>query len=135
VDFEQSEEQQMVRDLVRDWAEAELTPTIEVRDKQQQAPVEEWQRFCELGLHGITIPEQHGGNPLDDICEAIAARRSHCTAATRCSRSISAACQGLMSEHTHSRKRVRERMRRRSPAKRNSRMMGSSTSSMGRRCG
>jgi alkylation response protein AidB-like acyl-CoA dehydrogenase len=71
VDFEQSEEQQMVRDLVRDWAEAELTPTIEVRDKQQQAPVEEWQRFCELGLQGITIPEQHGGNPLDDICEAI----------------------------------------------------------------
>ncbi|PXF23811.1 MAG: acyl-CoA dehydrogenase, partial [Methanobacteriota archaeon] len=71
MDFEQSEEQQMVRDLVRDWAEAELTPTIEVRDKQQQAPVEEWQRFCELGLHGITIPEQHGGNPLDDICEAI----------------------------------------------------------------
>ncbi len=71
MDFEQSEEQQMIRDLVRDWAEAELTPTIEVRDKQQQAPVEEWKRFCELGLQGITISEQYGGNPLDDICEAI----------------------------------------------------------------
>ncbi len=71
MDFEQSEEQQMVRDLVRDWAQAELTPTIEVRDKQQQAPVEEWQRFCELGLQGITISETYGGNPLDDISEAI----------------------------------------------------------------
>jgi butyryl-CoA dehydrogenase len=71
VDFEQSEEQHMVRDLVRDWAQAELTPTIEVRDKQQQAPVEEWQRFCELGLQRITIPETYGGNPLDDISEAI----------------------------------------------------------------
>ena len=71
MDFEQSEEQQMVRDLVRDWAQAELTPTIAARDKQQQAPVEEWRRFCELGLQGITISEPYGGNPLDDICETI----------------------------------------------------------------
>ena len=71
MDFTENEEHQMIRELVRDFAESTLTPTIEHRDKTQTPPIEEWQEFVELGLQGITLEEQYGGNPLDDISEAI----------------------------------------------------------------
>ena len=71
MDFSESDEQMMIRDLVRGFAEDVLSKTVAERDKMQKSPLEEWQSFCELGLQGITIPEKYGGNPVDDICEAI----------------------------------------------------------------
>ena len=71
MDFSETDEQQMIRELVRDWAEEVLTPTIEERDRDQKPPSEEWEKFCELGLQGVTIPEAYGGNPLDEISESI----------------------------------------------------------------
>jgi len=58
--------------MVRDFAESVLPPTIDIRDKEQIPPTEEWQTFCqETGLQGITIAEEYGGMPVDDISEAI----------------------------------------------------------------
>ena len=58
--------------MVRDFAESVLPPTIDIRDKEQIPPTEEWQTFCqETGLQGITIEEEYGGMPVDDISEAI----------------------------------------------------------------
>ena len=72
VDFRESDEQSMIRAMVRDFAESILPPTIELRDKEQIPPTEEWQTFCqETGLQGITIAEEYGGMPVDDISEAI----------------------------------------------------------------
>ncbi|MDP6640759.1 MAG: acyl-CoA dehydrogenase family protein, partial [Candidatus Poseidoniaceae archaeon] len=71
MDFGESDEQQMIRELVRDWAEEVLPATIEVRDREQIAPAEEWRQFCDLGLQSVTIPEEFGGMPVDDISEAI----------------------------------------------------------------
>jgi len=72
MDFRQSDEQSMIRAMVRDFAESVLPPTIELRDKEQIAPTEEWQTFCqETGLQGITIAEEYGGMPVDDVSEAI----------------------------------------------------------------
>ena len=48
-----------------------LAPTVEHRDQNQIPPSEEWQAFLEYGLHGITIPEDYGGSPIDDVSEAI----------------------------------------------------------------
>lgn len=61
----------MIRELVRDFAESILTPTISLRDEDQIAPSKEWEQFLEYGLQGITIPEKYGGTPVDDICESI----------------------------------------------------------------
>ncbi len=62
----------MIRAMVRDFAESVLPPTIDIRDKEQIPPTEEWQTFCqETGLQGITIAEEYGGMPVDDISEAI----------------------------------------------------------------
>jgi len=137
----------MIRDLVRDWAQAELTPTIAARDKQQQAPVEEWRRFCELGLQGITISEPYGGNPLDDICETIIIEELarvdpsfsvfFAVHVGLCSKTIALHGSDALQQEYLSRLSGTDvgALRRRSPAKRNSRMMGSSTSSTERRCG
>jgi acyl-CoA dehydrogenase len=48
-----------------------LAPTIEHRDKNQIPPAEEWLQFIEYGLQGVTIPEEYGGSPVDDISESI----------------------------------------------------------------
>ncbi len=71
MDFQETEEQAMIREMVRDFAEDILAPTCLERDKQQRPPLEEWAAFCEYGLQGITIGEEYGGNPVDDITEAI----------------------------------------------------------------
>ena len=67
MDFAETEEQSMIREMVRDFAEEVLAPTCLDRDRDQRPPLEEWKTFCEYGLQGITIPEEYGGNPIDDI--------------------------------------------------------------------
>ena len=71
MNFGETDEQQMIRELVRDFAETVLAPTVEHRDQNQIPPSEEWEAFLEFGLHGITIPEAYGGSPIDDVSEAI----------------------------------------------------------------
>ncbi|RJU83891.1 MAG: acyl-CoA dehydrogenase [Candidatus Poseidoniales archaeon] len=71
MDFEETEEQSMIREMVRSFAEEVLAPTCLERDRTATPPLEEWKAFCESGLQGITIPEEFGGNPVDDISEAI----------------------------------------------------------------
>ena len=62
--FQETEEQGMIRELVRDFAEEVLAPTCLARDKAQQPPIEEWAQFIEYGLQSCTIPEDYGGVPL-----------------------------------------------------------------------
>jgi len=71
MDFAETDEQQMIRELVRDFAESVLAPTIEHRDENQIAPSAEWLEFLEYGLQGVTIPEKYGGSPVDDLSESI----------------------------------------------------------------
>ena len=71
MDFKETEEQSMIREMVRSFAEEILAPTCLERDRTATPPLEEWKMFCESGLQGITIPEEFGGSPVDDISEAI----------------------------------------------------------------
>jgi alkylation response protein AidB-like acyl-CoA dehydrogenase len=71
MDFAETEEQQMIRDMVRDFAENVAAPTAGERDRAQQPPVAEFREFAALGFAGMTIPEAYGGQKLDDISEAI----------------------------------------------------------------
>ena len=71
MDFAENEEQSMIREMVRGFAEDVLSPSTLERDREQRAPLDEWESFCEYGLQGITIPEEYGGSPVDDITEAI----------------------------------------------------------------
>lgn len=69
--FELTDEQQMVRKTVREFAEERLRPTALERDKEHRPPMDEIREFGELGFYGCTIPEEYGGNPLDPIAECI----------------------------------------------------------------
>ena len=72
MEFRETEEQGMIREMVRGFAEEVLAPTCLRRDRDQIAPINEWLEFCEkTGLQGITIPEEFGGSPVDDVSEAI----------------------------------------------------------------
>ena len=71
MDFSETEDQIMIRDMVRDFAETVAGPTCHQRDKEQKPPTEEFKQFAELGVAGMTIPENYGGQKLDDISEAI----------------------------------------------------------------
>ena len=72
MDFEETDEQSMIRGMVRAFAEETLAPTCLDRDNEQRAPIEEWLEFCEkTGLHGVTIPDDYGGSEVDAVSEAI----------------------------------------------------------------
>ena len=72
MDFEETDEQSMIRGMVRAFAEETLAPTCLDRDKEQRAPLEEWLEFCEsTGLQGVTIPDDYGGSEIDAVSESI----------------------------------------------------------------
>jgi len=69
--FDLTDEQKMVRETVRQFAEERLRPTAHARDKEQRPAIDEVKAFAQMGFLGMTIPEEYGGAPLDDISEAI----------------------------------------------------------------
>ncbi|MFS0690502.1 acyl-CoA dehydrogenase [Sporosarcina sp. 179-K 8C2 HS] len=66
-----TEEQQMMRTMVRDFAKAEIEPFIP-RMEAGEFPREVLTKMGELGLMGITVPEKYGGSDMDFISYIIA---------------------------------------------------------------
>jgi acyl-CoA dehydrogenase len=60
-----TEEQEMMRKMVRDFAQAEIEPIVEHMDETDEFPREVINKMAELGLMGIPIPEQYGGVEMD----------------------------------------------------------------------
>ena len=71
MDFSETDDQTMIRDMVRDFSETVAGPSCHQRDKEQKPPIDEFKEFAGLGFAGMTIPEKYGGQKLDDISEAI----------------------------------------------------------------
>ena len=61
LDFQLSENQQMIADMVRRWGEDRLRPVVMQYDESQEFPVELFKELGEMGLMGIVVPEQYGG--------------------------------------------------------------------------
>lgn len=71
--FELTEEQNLLRQMVRDFAEAEIAPGVEERDEEERFDRElMYDKLGELGLTGIVFPEEYGGAGADYISYAIA---------------------------------------------------------------
>jgi acyl-CoA dehydrogenase len=66
-----SEEQEMMRTMVRDFAQSEISPFIE-KMEQGQFPSEVLRKMGELGLMGIPVPEKYGGAGMDFISYILA---------------------------------------------------------------
>ncbi|NSL53001.1 acyl-CoA dehydrogenase [Calidifontibacillus erzurumensis] len=65
MDLRFSEEQEMMRKMVRDFAQTEITPFIERMEEHDEFPREILNKMAELGLMGIVIPEEYGGAGMD----------------------------------------------------------------------
>jgi alkylation response protein AidB-like acyl-CoA dehydrogenase len=61
MDFELNEEQQQIKQTIREFAEAELKPHVSEWDESQHFPVEMRPKFAELGVMGVLFPEEYGG--------------------------------------------------------------------------
>ena len=71
--FQLTEEQKLIRDTVRSFAEAELAPSAAERDEEERFDRElMFDKLAELGLTGIVFPEEFGGAGADYISYAIA---------------------------------------------------------------
>lgn len=60
-----TEEQEMMRQMVRDFAEKEVAPLVDKMEREDYFPREIIERMGELGLMGIPIPEKYGGSGMD----------------------------------------------------------------------
>lgn len=73
MNFELTEEQNLIRDMVRSFAETEIAPTADERDENESFDRDlMFGRLGELGLTGIVFPEEYGGAGADYLSYSIA---------------------------------------------------------------
>ena len=69
--FDLDEEQLDIRDIVRHFTEQEIAPHAEVWDETNYFPREIYHKMAELGLMGMTTPEEYGGSALSRLSNAL----------------------------------------------------------------
>ncbi len=72
MDFKLSEEQIMIRDAARDFAQNELLPGVIERDEKQEFPKEQIKKMAELGFLSMMVDPKYGGSGLDTISYVLA---------------------------------------------------------------
>jgi hypothetical protein len=71
MDFELTEEQKQIRDVARQFAEAELGERIAPWDERQEFPHEIVRKLGPLGFMGVLVPPEYGGAGLDYVSYAL----------------------------------------------------------------
>jgi butyryl-CoA dehydrogenase len=66
-----TEEQELLQQTVRDFAEAEVKPHAKENDETSSFPREIFRKAAALGLTGVAIPDHHGGAGMDHISYTI----------------------------------------------------------------
>ncbi len=72
MDFHLTEEQELLKKTVRDFAETEVEPTAAERDENERFDRSIYDKMGELGLTGIPFPEKYGGTDMGNVSYAIA---------------------------------------------------------------
>lgn len=71
MNFDLTEEQKLLKQTIRDFAETQIAPGAAARDEAARFPTELIPKMAELGLFGIMIPQEYGGAGLDTLSAAI----------------------------------------------------------------
>jgi len=71
LDFSFTEEQELTRKMVREFAEAEIAPHSARLDEEQEFPFDIFRKLGELGLTGVFFPPEYGGSGLSTVEYAI----------------------------------------------------------------
>ncbi|TDS64266.1 acyl-CoA dehydrogenase family protein [Myroides indicus] len=72
MDFKLTEEQLMIQQAARDFAQTELLPGVIERDEKQIFPAEQVKKLGELGFLGMMVDPQYGGSGLDSVSYVLA---------------------------------------------------------------
>jgi alkylation response protein AidB-like acyl-CoA dehydrogenase len=62
ISFEQTENQELIRNTVRDFAEKNIRPYLMEWDESQTMPLEVFKKMGELGIMGVLVPHEYGGS-------------------------------------------------------------------------
>jgi alkylation response protein AidB-like acyl-CoA dehydrogenase len=71
MDFALTEEQEMIRDAARDFAQKEIVPVAAHFDETGEFPLDTIRKAGELGFMGVEVPEEYGGAGLDAVGYAL----------------------------------------------------------------
>ncbi len=82
MDFKLSDEHEMIRRMVRDFAVNEVAPSAAERDEDERYDPIIFTKMAELGLTGIPWPEEYGGIGSDYLAYAIAVEELACVCAS-----------------------------------------------------
>ena len=72
LDFALGEDIDALQETVRRFAQEEIAPRAAEIDSSNEFPNDLWQKMGELGLHGITVPDQYGGANMGYLAHTIA---------------------------------------------------------------
>ena len=72
MNFAPTEEQQMVKDMVRKFAEAQIKPIAAELDRTHRHPEEICRKLGEMGIMGVAVPTEYGGAGMDHVTYVMA---------------------------------------------------------------
>ena len=70
--FDLGEDVAMLRDSLQAFVAAEIAPRAGEIDRTDQFPMDLWRKFGELGVLGMTVPEEFGGTDLGYLAHVVA---------------------------------------------------------------
>ena len=83
MDFQFTEQQSMIRDMVREFAETEVKPIAKEIDETHQFPLENTKKMMEMGLQGLPYPEEYDGAGAGNVAYVLALEElAKCCAST-----------------------------------------------------
>ncbi len=82
MEFVYTDEERMMLQMVRDFAEKEVKPFAKEADKEHKYPAATVKKLGELGLMGVSVPVEYEGSGMSNICYSIAIEEisRHCAA-------------------------------------------------------
>ena len=72
IDFDLGEDINALRDAVNTFAQEQIAPHAAQIDHSDQFPMDVWEKLGELGVHGLTVPEEYGGTGMGYLAHMVA---------------------------------------------------------------